>query len=427
MQDVAGTVTLWRRMTPLVERTAGLVGRGWSVTRNRLRRPALRGLAAVGAPVLLRLCIGRWADRGERASFADGFVDGPVLVAPILRGLHAVPAAKEHVGRLATLNLVREGRLAGDPGPDADRLPGPGINGNPLSWRTERPIAFLHLEKTAGSALALALTEQMHPMQINDDPERTMPPHVRAPLVARAATDARASKLIWGHYDLPSLRRTDPGRLVFTFLREPRARLLSLYHYWRSVDPILVAGAPGNGNVHAAHRHDLAEFLALADPLIRDYVDNFYVRRLTGCYATGSVVDPVARDPDGALKAALLALASIDFVGLTERMDECLGPLGTLTDLPLPARLARRNDTVSNEQYAGARRFRKVPRSIVTAEAEALLDRLTALDRQVYAAAAAALGRRLGDQPGSAREQLERREEERDLGCGRLGRVRSVH
>ncbi len=70
----------------------------------------------------------------------------------------------------------------------------------------------------------------------------------------------------------------------------------------------------------AAQSLPLIEFLRCDDPCVRDHIDNFYVRRLIGRYLTGGTEDILMTEADGCLGAALDALASLDFVGITEDM-----------------------------------------------------------------------------------------------------------
>ena len=237
--------------------------------------------AAISAPVL-RLCIGRWPDERERQLFRVGFVSGEAIVPPILRGLHSVPASKEPLGQLAVLKLVREGVVRKPPDLGPHRMAMPAFPGNPLSYWRGQPISFLHFEKTAGTSLANLLTGLFHPLQIDDDPERGTAPHVLSAFPPTIRDDIRRKSLVWGHYDLPALHRLGPERRIVTMLREPQARVLSLYHFWRSVDPSLIDAGFVGFNVSATHELDLLNYLKSADPLIRNYIDNVYVRRLAG-------------------------------------------------------------------------------------------------------------------------------------------------
>jgi hypothetical protein len=336
----------------------------------------------LGAP-LLRLCIGRWPTQTERMQFATGFVSGERIVPPILRGLHAVPAAKEPLGQLAVLNLVREGVVRKPPDYGPHRMPMPPFPGNPLSyWRGDN-LAFLHFEKTAGLSFASVLTDLFHPVQIDDDPERATAPHILSAFPACARERIAVTKLVWGHYDLPALRRLDPARPVLTILREPKARILSLYYFWRSVDPALVAGGSVNFNVAAAHELGLLGFLQSQDPLIQNYIDNVYVRRLTGDYAISAAEDRLVQDPDGCTRDALAELRTLAFVGLVEHMDESLAALSKRLSAYMPAHLPNRNARINN-QAGAAPGYVPVAKEELTQAVMQELSRLTRLDEMIY-------------------------------------------
>jgi hypothetical protein len=177
---------------------------------------------------------------------------------------------------------------------------------------------------------------------------------------------------VWGHYDVPAIRRLGEGRFTFTLLREPRARIRSLYNYWRGQAALDLGWAGMNQTVLLAQRLPLEEFLQTGDPMVVNYIDNFYVRRLTGQYVT-EAGDPLAQDPNGGTQAALREVEAFDFVGLTEDTDGALARLGARLGFDAPARVARVNVT-AGEAAPGP-------------EADRLLARLTALDRVVYEAA----------------------------------------
>ena len=349
----------------------------------RWRRRALGGAAFVASAPILRLCIGRWPSGAERRLFAGGFGSGETVVPPILRGLHAVPAAKEPLGHLAVLNLVREGVVRKPPDFGPYRVAMPAFPGNPMSYWRGEPVSFLHFEKTAGTSLASQITELFHPLQIDDDPQRGTAPHIVSAFPPFASSILNGKALVWGHYDLPALRRLDPRRRVITILRDPRARLLSLYHFWRSVDPALVEAGAVSFNVAAAHRLDLLGFLRSTDPLIRNYTDNVYVRRLVGTYTWPESNDRLRSDPSGVLGEAILALDSLDFVGIVERINEDLPVLGRVIGAEFPGVLARRNATDANHGGT-APGYRKIARETITPDIVAELETLTRLDRELY-------------------------------------------
>ena len=357
---------------------------------NLCRKLLLHGLARSAAAPILRLSLGRWPDNEEVRLFACGFTSGERVLPPILRGLAEVPAAKERIGQLAVLNLVREGvlRKPADLGPH--RIAIPSQAGNPLSYWQGRPFSFLHFEKSAGTSVASMLTELFHPLQVHDDPQRGMAPHVLSAFLPDDNARTRQHAFAWGHYDLPALRRLDPTRPVITVLREPRSRILSLYHFWKSVDPVLVANRAVGFNVTAVHEHDLLDYLRSDDPLIRNYIDNVYTRRLTGTYVTGTERDELERCPEQVTDEALRALDGLAYAGVVEQIGRDLPGLGQRLGISLPAALPRLNATDGNHTGRSLG-YVRVAREQVTPQVEAELDRLTRLDVAVYRRALARL------------------------------------
>ena len=354
------------------------------------------GLAA-GAPLfgrlLFRLSVGRWPDKGEARPFLAGLVDQSVPLPPVLRAMLPMADAKTLISQFLLLDMVRTGRLqthnAFDRHHAAERAVSiPPLCGNPVAFWRGPPVAFLHLEKTGGGAVAQLLTDACHPEQIDPDPWRTAAPHAVTPFAGRDAAAIRRRALVFGHYDLPSLRQLDPGRPVVTLLRDPARRIVSLYHYWRSVNRDVLDSTVGNDAVRLAHECDLLGFLQTRDVSVRNYIDNFYARRLTATYVQASGHDALADDPGACLDRALEALGGIAFVGLTEHMGASLERLGRRFDLETETSSERHNTSADNASIA-PRVFRAIPRASLTTEHEQALASLTTLDAMLYAAACA--------------------------------------
>ena len=177
-----------------------------------------------------------------------------------MRGLASVPAGREQLTRamLASWLLADAGyRGAPDRGVDGRDDPRPG---NALRVWSGPPVTFLHLEKTAGMSVVAAFTAQFHPLQIDADLRRAFPPHVLSPLPPFLLPRVRRCAFVWGHYDVPSIRRLGPGRFTFTLLRDPAARIVSLYRYWRGQAALDLGWNGMNAPVLAAQRLSLAEF-----------------------------------------------------------------------------------------------------------------------------------------------------------------------
>jgi hypothetical protein len=295
---------------------------------------------------------------------------------PLLRALANVPAGRQQLTRamLASWLLADEayrGELRQQLRPQG------GMAGDCLRVWTGPKVTFLHLEKTAGMAVTQVLTEQFHPLQLDADLRRAFPPHVLTPLPPFLLDRVRRCSLVWGHYDLPSIRRLGDDRFTFTFLREPRARILSLYSYWRGQAALGLGWDGKNQAVLMAQRLSLVEFLNTDDPTVTDYIDNGYVRRLTGQYRSCHAIDPLQEAPGHWLEAALRALDIFDFVGLTEETQGSMQRLGRMLEFTPPARMPKVNVTQREASMRGA-----------DPEVDAALERLTALDSQIYAVAA---------------------------------------
>ncbi len=341
--------------------------------RRRARTLGLSLFAWVLALPLLRMAIGRNPDHAEIAAFRCAFTRFAPMP-PLIRALARVPAARPFLMRAMLANwLLADEAYRGDL---RRELGSSTATGDALRIWSGPPVSFLHLEKTAGMSVLSVLAAQFHPLQIDADIRREFPPHVLSPLPQFLVPRVRRCKLAFGHYDLPSLRRLGPGRFTFTLLRCPRERILSLYDYWRAQAALDLGWNGMNQAVLAAQRASLTEFLTTDNPFVINYIDNLYVRRLTGQYAFGNR-DPLAEDPEYWLAQAQQALASLDYVGLTENMASSLAHLSARLGFDPPAAMPRVNITASN-------RRRAVPDPI----GEAALARLTRLDDELYKAVA---------------------------------------
>ena len=353
---------------------------------QRLRTLALAAVGPLAGRLLYRLCLGTWPSASDARLFTAGLRDRTTPLPPCCRALLYVPTAQVQLARLLLLDMVRRGAIPpAESSPQAGPVPMavPAHSGNPLNFWRGPPIAFLHLEKTAGVSLSTLLTAMFHPGQIDPDPHRTAAPHMVAPFAGRAMSAIRRHALVYGHYDLPALQRLDAGRVVITMLRDPTARILSLYYFWRSIDLDSVRDAVSFDAVAMAHRCNLLDFLRCDIPSVRDHIDNVYVRRLTGFYGTGSAVDRVTDTPNQALSLALRGLRRIDFVGVTEEMGRSIAALGAYLGFTPPELIPCENAAATN---AAARSgvFRRIPHEALTAAHRLHLSQLTQLDDVVY-------------------------------------------
>ena len=345
-----------------------------------VRGTTLHGLAFLTDRFLLRLALDRWPSPVERRQFRRSLRHGVAPLPPLLRGFAAVADARAPLTRAMLVSwLLADERYQG---PMRQGLGSDVPPGDHLRVWTKPPISFLHVERTAGTALVRWLSSHFHPAQIDPDPFRSMPPHVLSPFVPDAMGRFSGFPLVHGHYDLPSLHRLGTERAVVMMLREPRARLLSLYYFWRSIDPGLLGSADGNWNVRYAHDNSLLDFLSIDDPYLVDCIDNPYVRRLTGSYASWGD-DPLSVRPLETLDLAVAALRSLRVVGIVERMEDSLRHLGTVLGFDDVGTVATINDVIGNRRDR-PQEFRAVEREQITPAVDAAIERLIRHDRVVY-------------------------------------------
>jgi hypothetical protein len=189
--------------------------------------------------------------------------------------------------------------------------------------RADGLIAFVHIPKTAGTALNSMLARQYSPDEVHEVMMRGMswvvprPVLVPRPLISfsklrrlkAALRDRRRVHLVRGHFDLSIMDVLPSDARFFTMLRDPVERAISHYYHYRRMtsDP-----------THAlAMRSTLSEWVS-ARGLVE--MDNGQTRRLAG-----EMDLPCGRVTPRTLDRAKSNLAErFAVVGLTERFDESL-------------------------------------------------------------------------------------------------------
>ena len=207
----------------------------------------------------------------------------------------------------------------------------------------------------------------------------TRPEHVEA---------MRSYTAVVGHFSLPTLLGLTEPAAIATVLREPRARLLSLFAYWRITAGLAERVAPYDAPLQA--RRPLEDFLA--EPRMAGEIDNKLCRLLLfgddRLPDTGFIAE---HDVAALADAALERLDELGFVGFVERDAEAWEGVGNVFGL----RLERLRENVTGDAGVVADAL-PVPRW----DAERVLDLLEqrcAVDALIY-------GRLLARRCGSERE-----------------------
>lgn len=245
------------------------------------------------------------------------------------------------------------------------------------------PLFFLHIPKTAGTTLA-GWIEQHYPEHaiiprrlFGKNALYVTPDDVEARL-----GEARAYALVRGHYGGPIRERFFADRRSLTVLREPRARVVSLYNDWRTKSDENLADAPPAERELAdlARRLDPGRFLTSGHPLIDRLFRDAQARQLAGFLWDSAIPG------EGDVRRALDAF---DLVGTAELLEPTMHALARLMGWAPPGGAQRLNATRGDARLAR-----------LDARTLAVIDDLTPLDRAAYAHAQARLARTLADALG---------------------------
>jgi hypothetical protein len=186
----------------------------------------------------------------------------------------------------------------------------------------------MHIPKTSGMALNEAIVEALKPSSFiiafdrclfgDFDAFETISPEVRMVVRLDASEFPPNAGMVLGHIALSTIRTAYPSAKVFTVLREPRARLISHWLYWRflSEEEVKSWGVWGD-RISRLGRVPLYEFLSA--PEIACQTDNIALRMLLWPHPLipdGDFIPP--ESDDELLAEARRALETLDFFGAVE-------------------------------------------------------------------------------------------------------------
>lgn len=236
------------------------------------------------------------------------------------------------------------------------------------------PALFLHIQKSAGTSIVDLVREYYgeenivsHGDYLTGWKGRSLDEIV----VARGMSpdDFRKVAFVSGHFGYDFARSLMSGRYSFTFLREPRERILSYYYFCRTRDP-------QEYEIYAlAQQHSLDEFLRLGleSSALKACIWNNQTWQLAHGYGNSNGRNILKFSADEMLELAIRHLSDFSYIGFSENFehdrDIVLHALGV--DIP-------KKKIISNAN-PGRPRLEDLPRSTVN-----LLDGLTELDKSLY-------------------------------------------
>jgi hypothetical protein len=240
--------------------------------------------------------------------------------------------------------------------------------------KPSKAVVFLHIPKTSGTAITAALKKLFSPEEVCPAIQQELPIY----------------RLFAGHYYWNELSRVPSPRILFTVLREPRARLLSLYYYFRCF-PLRAEDRQKFPGRRKAQELLLRPYLMEEDYTVRRQVDNVITARLTGKDRLDS--GRLILDDDDAVDLAIEHLKSMDAFGLMDRYPESAA-LIRRAGIDLPPALERVYDLASLRKTSG---FAVVEEQAIDEETAAEIRRCTRLDNRVYQWALGEFERRAKD------------------------------
>jgi hypothetical protein len=178
-----------------------------------------------------------------------------------------------------------------------------------------------------------------------------------------------------GHFSLSTLLQITNASAIATVLREPRARLLSLYAFWRYSSGLRAAwsGYPPLDHV----LRPLSEFLG--EPRVAQATDNLVCRMLLpGDSRIPEQEFIAAEDVEDVAERATSVLETLGFVGVVELADQMWSGLSQFFAVPLVPLHAHRTADQSAGSDMDAADLR------VTTATLNLIERRTAADSIVY-------------------------------------------
>jgi len=241
-----------------------------------------------------------------------------------------------------------------------------------------KPIFFIHIPKTAGASVdsatidALSLTKRRLSflprggwVRVHDQANWTKRPAV----IKRA----RSAKFVFGHFHTDTYRDMTQGidHFAFTFLRDPEERLRSNFRYARS-------SMPANSYPINSTGLKFSQYLAYPEERHQWHMDNLLTRMLGGNYGDSPRTDS---DWNEMVAMACARLGKLDFIGLTQNLNQDLVALFDKLGLPAPAMTPKTNVTNNIDRESAKRDDDTLHCPL----AHQILAKCTRYDRLVYA------------------------------------------
>jgi hypothetical protein len=244
----------------------------------------------------------------------------------------------------------------------------------------DRRIVFLHVPKCGGTTMHAMLTawfgaEAMHPERGNQ-------------LYFSHISDLAGRKVFSGHYDYYATCLV-PGRVCrLSLLREPVARLLSLYHFHRAHSRAFIE----RKNLKLARwasEYDIDAYFAHEAVRAEASIDNAIARN----FSNVSQLPHLRKGPQGAqtvpldeiCRQAVENVATFDFIGFMDAYEASAAVIAELLGVAPLDRISP--EQVLDDLMEREPNMQRIERQTPSPETLRDLEELVRYDREVYAAA----------------------------------------
>lgn len=253
---------------------------------------------------------------------------------------------------------------------------------HPASKYNDRCLVFIHIQKTAGTSLQNHLSEYFEPQELYREFSDSL--YIHSP------GELSRYNVFAGHFNYDSLDFIPRKKLsVFTFVRDPKKRLVSLYHFWRAHEP---GHESYDGGIPLANHLLIEEFFE-SERVVPDFgLWNHMCWALLGERKWRRWKDQLLHETDGEriqeiieedVRPAIISrLKEFIFVGFQEDFERSVKALFGILQLPTPERI--RTDK-SLDGLMDSPNFKKtMERQPITSRLDAALDRFVQLDNIIY-------------------------------------------
>lgn len=231
---------------------------------------------------------------------------------------------------------------------------------------------FMAVSKTAGNSVSSYLSSLFRPEDVCPGPT--------AGIWTYSPSDVAQYRLFQGHFDHDFINGFEGTKIKLIILRDPCARLVSLYDFWRSYSWNFITTKlpplPTNGPA-VAKSCSFVEFLTTDNTFVQKHVSNPAARQLLG-----AEFGTISKDQNRAIEKCVRHLETFAWVGIAEDFQTSIRMLAARLGSPVPSGEIRLNRTYNADSLGPDREL--VNRTEVSRDELILMRELSTLDLMIY-------------------------------------------